>query len=73
MKKNKGSIEENELISRRQAIKKIGYASLSAATMMVLLNTQSAKAASTAPEAPNKPQAPNAPASGGGGGSPIWK
>ena len=66
MKKDKSTIEKDELISRRQAIKKIGYASLSAATMMVLLNTQSAKAASNAPEAPTAPASP-------GGGSPIWK
>ncbi|MFZ4455366.1 MAG: hypothetical protein ACOYOT_04015 [Bacteroidales bacterium] len=56
----------NELISRRAAIKRMGYISLSAATMMVLLNTQSAKAASNAPEAPS------APADPGDGGSPIW-
>ena len=65
---NKKDVEESsdELMSRRAAIKRMGYISLSAATMMVLLNTQSAKAASNAPEAPS------APADPGGGGSPIW-
>jgi hypothetical protein len=56
----------DELISRRKALKKMGYMSLSAATMMVLLNTQQAKAASDAPEAPTAPAAPE------GGGNPIW-
>lgn len=66
-KSNEGKRQEtDDLMSRRKAIKKIGYASLSAATMMVLLNTQSAKAASDMPEAPTEPP------SGGGGGSPIW-
>jgi hypothetical protein len=68
MKENNKQIDikptGQDLISRRQAIKKIGYASLSAATMMVLLNTQSAKAASNAPEAPTTPPTP--------GGDPIW-
>lgn len=66
-KKTDNSIEEREqLISRREALKKAGYIALSAATMMVLLNTQSAKAASNAPEAPSAPASPS------GGGSPIW-
>ncbi len=56
----------SDAMTRRQAIKKLGYASLSAATMMILLNTQSAKAASDAPEAPTAPASPS------GGGSPIW-
>ena len=57
--------QEDELMSRRKAIKKLTYASLSIATMMILLNTQSSKAASNAPEAPAAPSTP-------GGGDPIW-
>lgn len=70
MKKNNkiysNSKEESTLISRRKAIKKMGYIALSAATMATLLNTQSAKAASSAPQAPTEPADP------GSGGSPIW-
>ncbi|MDD2799222.1 MAG: hypothetical protein PHV20_11580 [Bacteroidales bacterium] len=64
-KKKVGKELREDSISRRDAIKKMGYVALSAATMMVLLNSQSAKAASNAPEAPTAPDP-------GGGGSPIW-
>ena len=66
MKKKTGDKDHTQdMITRRTAIKRMGYLSLSAATMMVLLNTQSAKAASNAPEAPSAPDP-------GGGGDPIW-
>lgn len=70
MKKKNKQVEDNCLITRRQALKKMGYVSLSAATMMILVNTQSAKAASTAPQ---EPTAPATPDSGGTGENPIWK
>jgi hypothetical protein len=55
-------------ISRKDAIKKAGYMAVSAATMMILLNSQAEAHSSPAPPPPT----------GGGGGSPtggggIWK
>lgn len=47
--------QEKELINRREALTKAGYLSLSAATMMILMKSQPAKAASTAPEVVNSP------------------
>lgn len=70
MKKEIKQVEESSLISRRKALKKMGYVSLSAATMMILVNTQSAKAASTMPQEPTAPADPNGD---GTGQNPIWK
>mgnify|MGYP000858128948 CR=1 FL=1 len=57
----------NKSISRKEAIKKAGYMAVSAATMMILLNSQAEAHTSPAPPPPT-----------GGGGSPtggggIWK
>ncbi len=56
-----------ELMDRRKALKKLGYRTLSAATMMVLLNTPQAVMATTTPSNPNDTD------DGGGGGSPVWQ
>lgn len=53
-------------ISRKEAIKKTGYMAVSAATMMILLNSPKAQASSDAPAPP--PECPNK--SNGGG---PWK
>jgi len=58
----------NKSISRKEAIKKAGYMAVSAATMMILLNSQAEAHTSPAPPPPT----------GGGGGAPsggggIWK
>jgi len=47
---------EEQLITRKQAIKKTGYMTLSAATMMMLLNNNAngQVLSSTAPSAPTK-------------------
>lgn len=55
MEKDKKAVENNqdkgEKISRKNAIKKVGYAAFSAATMMFLLN-EPAKAVFHSPELP---------------------
>jgi hypothetical protein len=53
-------------ISRKEAIKKTGYIAVSAATMMILLNSPKAQACSDAPAPP-----PDKPKNTGGGGP--WK
>jgi|GEM_PF-5107366 len=49
MESNKNIKINEEEISRREAIKKIGYATATASMMMVLLNTQQARASSNEP------------------------
>jgi len=55
-KKEVLSAGDEQLITRKQAIKKTGYMALSAATMMILLNNSanSQVPVSTAPSAPTK-------------------
>lgn len=74
MKKKEMEIEmkpgietEGKKISRKEAIKKTGYFAVSAATMMILLNSPSYAHASQPAPCPK----PNPGNSGGGGG--IWK
>jgi|GEM_PF-3696355 len=59
--------EDSDLMDRRKAIKKMGYRTLSAATMMVLLNTPQAVMATP----PDEPENPNTPSDGVE--EPIWK
>jgi len=56
---------EEQLITRKQAIKKTGYMALSAATMMMLLSTNASAAGS-----PNSPTAPTNTSPNKGDG--IW-
>jgi hypothetical protein len=49
------STDNKKLIDRREAFNKAGWYALSAATMMVLLKSQPAKAASALPAMPNPP------------------
>lgn len=53
---------EGKMISRKEAIKKAGYIAVSAATMMILLNSPSY--AQTSQPAP-PPSTPNKPSGGG--------
>ena len=54
--KNKGINKDKPGISRKQAIKKVGYVALSAATMMLLLNDPAkGQATSTEPGDPTWP------------------
>jgi len=66
-KRNLSDIEEKK-ISRKDAIKKVGYIAASAATMMILLSKQS----QAGPQC-SQPAPPPAPKPGGGGGGGIWK
>lgn len=50
-------------ISRKEAIKKTGYMAVSAATMMILLNSPKAHACSSEPAPP--PATPKKPSGGG--------
>ena len=56
-KKTGGSIKKDINISRKEAIKKVGYAAFSAATMMLLLNDP-AKANQTTTDSINSPAKP---------------
>lgn len=56
----------NEAITRKEAIKKAGYMTLSAATMMLLLNSQASAHGSPAPPPPTQ-------RSGNPQGGGIWK
>jgi hypothetical protein len=49
------STDNKKLIDRREALNKAGWVALSAATMMVLMKSQPAKAASSLPALPNPP------------------
>ena len=49
------STDNKKLIDRREAFNKAGWYALSAATMMVLMKSQPAKAASALPAMPNPP------------------
>ena len=49
------SIDNKKLIGRREVLNKAGWYALSAATMMVLMKSQPAKAASSLPALPNPP------------------
>jgi hypothetical protein len=49
------STDNKKLIDRREALNKAGWYALSAATMMVLMKSQPAKAASALPAMPNPP------------------
>ncbi|MBL7967499.1 MAG: hypothetical protein JNK09_10905 [Prolixibacteraceae bacterium] len=61
-----GTKSEENLISRKEAIKKTGYIAVSAATMMLLLNTNAeAHASQPAPPPPTN--------NNGGKGGGIWK
>jgi len=55
---------ENE-ITRRDALKKIGYSALTGSVLMVLLNTQTARASSTEPTVPGD-------TNGSGGSTVTW-
>jgi len=59
--KEKMEEPNGQLISRKEAIKKVGYIAVSAATMMILLSNPSKAQAETSP-------APPPPWDGGGGG-----
>jgi len=49
------SAGNQKLIGRREVLNKAGWLALSAATMMVLMKSQPAKAASALPAMPNPP------------------
>jgi spore coat protein CotF len=49
------STDNKKPIDRREALNKAGWYALSAATMMVLMKSQPAKAASALPAMPNPP------------------
>jgi hypothetical protein len=65
MKNDKEKTEKGTEITRKDALKKMGYAALTATTFMALLNSpRTAAASSASPEAPPPPSAP--------GGSSPW-
>jgi len=65
MNNNKENTEKGNEITRKDALKKMGYAALTATTFMALLNSpRTAAAASATPEAPPPPVVP--------GGSSPW-
>ena len=57
------TIQDEKLLSRRGALTKAGYLTLSAATMMILMKSQPAKAQSPASVDQSTMAAPNAAAS----------
>ncbi len=66
LEKKQGTKSEGNLITRKEAIKKTGYIAVSAATMMLLLNTNAEAHAS-------QPAPPPPPTNNGGQGGGIWK